>query len=73
MSTGFAERIGVKLKHGGRLCCGGLARRMLAMFHLYLVVWGGWQKEHSLLECVGAVGLLPKALPRALGVTAFDT
>lgn len=27
MSTGFAERIGVKLKHGGRLCCGGFSEK----------------------------------------------
>lgn len=27
VSTGFAERIGVKLKHGGRLCCGGFSEK----------------------------------------------
>lgn len=27
MSTGFAEIIGVKLKHDGRLCCGVLGEK----------------------------------------------
>ena len=27
MSTGFAERIGVKLEHGGQLCCGGFSEK----------------------------------------------